>query len=71
MGPMSKIPLWARLPTRRTITSDEKPVAATHQAGPGPNQEQLPHISEEAAATAKATGETQPDLEQGTPVEEV
>lgn len=33
--------------------------------------DQLPHVSEEAAATAKAKGETPPDLEQGTPVQEV
>lgn len=39
--------------------------------GKGPNTEQLPHVSEEAAATAKATGGKGPDLEQGTPVQEV
>lgn len=37
----------------------------------GPNMDQLPHISEEAAATGKITGEGGPDLSQGTPVEEV
>ena len=37
----------------------------------GPNMEQLPHVSEEAAATAKVTGDTGPDLRQGTPVQEV
>ncbi|KAL9091675.1 MAG: hypothetical protein Q9165_004751 [Trypethelium subeluteriae] len=37
----------------------------------GPNMEQLPHVSEEAAATAKITGDKGPDLEQGTPIQEV
>jgi small subunit ribosomal protein S7 len=37
----------------------------------GPNEDQLPHVSEEAAATSKITGETGPDLSQGTPIEEV
>jgi len=31
----------------------------------------LPHVSEEAAAMAKITGETPPDLEQGSPISEV
>lgn len=35
-----------------------------------PNQDQLPHVSEEAAEISKTTGETAPDLEQGTPVKE-
>lgn len=42
----------------------------------GPNQDQLPHVSEEAAQTArileKRCGEVSgPELEQGTPIEEV
>ena len=37
----------------------------------GPNQEQLPHVSEEAAATGDITGEGGPDVEQSTPVQEV
>jgi small subunit ribosomal protein S7 len=37
----------------------------------GPNMEQLPHISEEAAGTAKATGRPGPDIQQGTPIGEV
>ena len=55
----------------RKISSDEKPLPENDRPTSGPNQEQLPHISEEAAATAKATGESGPDLEQGTPVEDV
>ncbi|KAI9664817.1 MAG: hypothetical protein M1821_006265 [Bathelium mastoideum] len=33
--------------------------------------EQLPHVSEEAAATAKITGEPGPDIQQGTPIQEI
>ena len=64
------IPLHLRL-QRRTITADEKPLPKADQPGPGPNQDQLPHVSEEAASTGKITGEGGPDLEQGTPVQEV
>lgn len=56
---------------RRKISSDEKPLPENDRTTSGPNQEQLPHISEEAAATAQAKGESGPDLEQGTPVEDV
>lgn len=31
----------------------------------------LPHVTEEQAALDKATGGTPPDIEQGTPVQEV
>lgn len=42
----------------------------------GPNQDQLPHVSEEAAATAQIMGKKcgevgGPELEQGTPVADV
>lgn len=37
----------------------------------GPNTDQLPHVSEEAAKVAEITGKNGPDLEQGTPIEEV
>ncbi|KAF2089419.1 ribosomal protein S7 [Saccharata proteae CBS 121410] len=37
----------------------------------GPNTEQLPHVSEEAAQMGKITGEGGPDISQGTPVEEM
>lgn len=56
---------------RRSITADEKPLPERDTPGAGPNQEQLPHVSEEAAATGKITGEGGPDIEQGTPVQEV
>lgn len=37
----------------------------------GPGMDQLPHVSEEAAAMGEILGGGQPDLEQGTPVSEV
>ena len=57
----------------RHITSSEKPLPTkADQQPPGPNQSQLPHVSEEAAETAKVMDETPPEIEQqGTPVEEV
>jgi hypothetical protein len=57
--------------TARFITADEKPLPTADTPGPGPNQNQLPHVSEEAAAIGKITGEGGPELEQGTPVQEV
>lgn len=59
------------LSQRRFITADEKPLPERDTLGAGPNQERLPHVSEEAAATGKITGEGGPDIEQGTPVQEV
>lgn len=56
---------------RRSITADEKPLPEKGTPEAGPNQEQLPHVSEEAAATGRITGEGGPDIEQGTPVQEV
>jgi small subunit ribosomal protein S7 len=37
----------------------------------GPNQEQALHVSEEQAALDKTMGKTPPDIEQGTPIQEV
>ena len=60
------------LSSKRLVTADEKPLPEKTQPGPGPNQDQLPHVSEEAAATGKITGERGPEIEeQGTPVQEV
>lgn len=56
---------------RRSITADEKPLPIADDQDPGPNQERLPHVSEEAAAMGKITGEGGPELDQGTPVQEV
>ena len=64
-----RVPLCLRL-QQRNITADEKPVPESEEPK-GPNQDQLPHVSEEAAATGKITGEGGPELEQSTPVQEV
>ena len=63
--------LCLRLAPRRTITSNDKPLPEAEKGSSGPNEEQLPHVSEEAAATSKVTGETSPELNQGSPVQEV
>ncbi len=65
------VPLRLRLAQQRYITADEKPLPEAEEQEPGPNQEQLPHVSEEAAATGKITGEGGPEISQGTPVQEV
>lgn len=66
-----RIPLCLRLLQRRNITASEKPLPESEQPK-GPNQDQLPHVSEEAAATGKITGEGGPEIEeQGSPVQEV
>jgi hypothetical protein len=47
----------------------ELPVSETLK---GPNQEPLPHVSEEATPVGEVAGETGPDIEEhGTPVREV
>ncbi|KAF2103855.1 ribosomal protein S7 [Rhizodiscina lignyota] len=58
------------LPRCRAFADSSKDLPKSKD-GKGPNMDQLPHASEEAAATAKITGEEGPDLQQGTPVEEV
>ena len=55
----------------RHKTTDEKPLPGSEKSATGPGQKQSLHISEEAAATNKIMGKDGPDLEQGTPVEEV
>ncbi|KAL9075873.1 MAG: hypothetical protein Q9161_001266 [Pseudevernia consocians] len=65
-----RIPLCLRPQQKRNITADERPLPESEQPK-GPNQDQLPHVSEEAAATGKITGEAGPELEQGSPVQEV
>jgi len=59
------------VPLQRRCASDiAKDLAA--ETPKGPNQEQLPHVSEEAAAMRKVTGEAWLDIEEhGTPVQEV
>ena len=56
---------------RRCVSDIAKDLPAA-ETPKGPNQEQLPHVNEEAAATRKVMGETWPDIEEhGTPVQEV
>lgn len=63
-------PAFYKPSQQRWITADEKPLPTTEQPT-GPNQDQLPHVSEEAAAIDKAMGVGGPDIEQGTPVQDV
>lgn len=60
-----------RLTSIRSITDGEKRVPIAEEDIKGPNQDQLPHVSEEAAATGEITGEGGPDIGQGTPIHEV
>ena len=56
----------------RCITANEKLLPKNEQPEvKGPNQDQLPHVSEEAGAMADITGEGGPQIDQGTPVQEV
>jgi small subunit ribosomal protein S7 len=55
-------------PARLYSSSKTLPISDSKK---GPNTDQLPHASEEAAAVSKIKGETGPDLDQGTPVQEV
>ena len=65
-------PLCLRLAQTRRITADEKPLPTAEGGEKGPNQSQLPHVSEEAAATAEVTGGVAPEIEeQSAPVQEV
>lgn len=56
--------------SRRTFADEKKPTVEKAPAT-GPNQDVLGHVSEEAADMGRVTGETSPDLGQGTPVQEV
>ena len=68
--PSRSVPICIRLQQRRTITADEKPLPEAENTT-GPNQNQLPHVSEEASIEGDITGRGGPDLDQGTPVQEV
>lgn len=62
------------LAQRRKASDDATKKSATTPVDPdfkGPNMDPLPHVSEEQAAIDKITGETPPDVDQGTPVQEV
>ena len=65
-----RVPLCYRIQQRRNITADEKPLPESDQPK-GPNEDQLPHISQEEAAIGEITGEGGPDVNQSSPVEEV
>jgi small subunit ribosomal protein S7 len=62
----SSQPRIARVVARRTFTEEKG-----QQPALGPNQDVLPHVSEEAADIADITGGTKPDTSQGTPVQDV
>lgn len=64
-----RVPLCLRI-QQRNITADEKPLPEAEQPK-GPNQDQLPHVSEEAVATGDITGEGGPDVDQSSPIQEV
>lgn len=59
-------PRFLARPSRRGFADEKDPKPAT-----GPNQESLGHVSEEAADVSRITGETEPDIGQGTPVQDV
>ncbi len=59
-------------PLQRRCASDKSRDLPVAEKPKGPNQDQLPHVSEEAAQTGQTMGETTPDIEEhGTPVKEV
>ena len=66
IGALRLGPAW-----QRNISEDQRPLPKSDKPGPGPNQQQLPHVSEEAATMGNITGEEGPELEKGTPVQEV
>lgn len=53
---------------RGFANSNDLPIA---EGAEGPNTDTLPHVSEEAAAINEITGKGGPEIEQGTPVQEV
>lgn len=53
------------------FVSDDQKISEVPAGTKGPNEDQLPHVSEEQAAMDKSMGNTPPDIEQGTPVKEV
>lgn len=55
----------------RCYSNKTTPQSAPLKTPETPAQDSLPHVSEEAAATASITGETKPEIEQGTPVQEM
>ncbi|KIV98059.1 hypothetical protein PV10_01750 [Exophiala mesophila] len=67
---------FAQSTSQQRFASDDasKKQPATTEVGSnfkGATQNPMPHVSEEQAAIDKITGETPPDIEQGTPVQEI
>ena len=58
----------AAVPRYASNDVNDDPASSTSK---GPNEDQLPHVSEEQAAIDKSMGNTPPDLDRGTPVKEV
>ena len=63
---VSHQPRIVQAAARRGFADEKDPKPAT-----GPNEDVLGHVSEEAADMGDVTGGTKPDLNQGTPVQEV
>lgn len=57
--------------TQTRFASDDQKISDVPAGTKGPNEDQLPHVSEEQAAMDKSMGNTPPDIDQGTPVKEV
>lgn len=70
---LSPLPLRLRSFGRPYATDKSSAPPSSDEAGKatGPNQDVLGHVSEEAAAVGKATGEGGPEVSQGTPIQEV
>jgi small subunit ribosomal protein S7 len=64
--PLTVQPRILQIASRRGFADEKDPKPAS-----GRNQDVLGHVSEEAAHIGKVTGETGPDVGQGTPVQDV
>lgn len=69
----SNVVIGVKRPACRTFADKSKDLPVMDQAEEqvGPNMRQQEHVSEEAAKMAKITGGEGPDLDQGTPVQDV
>ena len=56
---------------RKYASDPSRDLPAAEKGADGPNMQQQEHVSEEAAKMAKITGGSGPDMEAGTPVQEV
>jgi len=62
----SFVPLVPRFSQQRTFADSKN-----SEISKGPNEDVLPHVSEEAAKTSEITGDGGPEMDQGTPISEV